>query len=326
MFVKAVVRSRIAGAGRVMDAGLAGKWICPMHPEIIKDISGKCDICKMPLVQTETLGYASDDIALAQKPLVIPATAALITGKRAVVYVKMPGTDKPTYEGREIVLGPRAGDYYIVRQGLGEGELVVVKGNFKIDSSLQILAKPSMMSPASSTEPAIHKKHSRHEARVLDSDFRKQLAKVFDGYFAMQLALADDKAKSAAASAKKTLASVKTVDMKLLSGQDHDKWMKNASQLQTILSKAGDKKDIKLLREDFHLLSQQLIKTAKDFGSTGELPFYVLHCPMAFDNTGANWLQDNKQTSNPYFGNMMLRCGGVEETVAVKNIWEKEAK
>jgi Cu(I)/Ag(I) efflux system membrane fusion protein len=37
MFVKAVVRSQVAGGGRIMDAELVGKWICPMHPEIIKE-------------------------------------------------------------------------------------------------------------------------------------------------------------------------------------------------------------------------------------------------------------------------------------------------
>ncbi|HDM75495.1 MAG TPA: efflux RND transporter periplasmic adaptor subunit [Deltaproteobacteria bacterium] len=79
-------------------------------------------------------------------PLVIPASAPLITGKRAIVYVAVPGKEG-TYEGREIVLGPRAGDYYLVLSGLKEGEKVVTNGNFKIDSSLQIQAKPSMMSP-----------------------------------------------------------------------------------------------------------------------------------------------------------------------------------
>jgi len=81
-----------------------------------------------------------------EKPLVVPASAPLITGKRAVVYVAVPGKEG-VYEGRQVILGPRAGDYYIVREGLKEGELVVVNGNFKIDSAIQILAKPSMMSP-----------------------------------------------------------------------------------------------------------------------------------------------------------------------------------
>ena len=80
-------------------------------------------------------------------PLVIPASAPLITGKRAVVYVQLADPNKPTFEGREIILGPRAGDYYLVEEGLTEGEIVVTNGNFKIDSALQIQAKPSMMNP-----------------------------------------------------------------------------------------------------------------------------------------------------------------------------------
>jgi len=76
--------------------------------------------------------------------LLIPASAVLKTGNRAIVYVKVP-VDKPTFEGREIVLGPRVGDQYVVKSGLSAGEKVVAKGNFKIDSAMQILAKPSMM-------------------------------------------------------------------------------------------------------------------------------------------------------------------------------------
>jgi Cu(I)/Ag(I) efflux system membrane fusion protein len=79
-------------------------------------------------------------------PLVIPDTAPLITGKRAVVYVEMAG-EPGTYEPREVMLGPKAKSYYVVKHGLKKGEKVVVNGNFKIDSAVQILAKPSMMEP-----------------------------------------------------------------------------------------------------------------------------------------------------------------------------------
>jgi Cu(I)/Ag(I) efflux system membrane fusion protein len=147
MFVRAVVRAKIASSGKVMDAALSGKWICPMHPEEVKGSAGKCSICEMPLVRTESLGYVGVDPEKAEKPLVIPASAPLITGKRAIVYVVVPDREKPTFEGREIVLGPRAGDYYLVRRGLNEGERVVTKGSFKIDAELQIQAKPSMMTP-----------------------------------------------------------------------------------------------------------------------------------------------------------------------------------
>lgn len=97
-------------------------------------------------------------------PLVIPATAPLITGKRAVVYVRLENSARPTFEGREVTLGPRAGDYYIVKSGLMEGERVVVEGAFKIDSALQIRAEPSMMNPdpAESGEGASAGAHTGH--------------------------------------------------------------------------------------------------------------------------------------------------------------------
>ncbi|MCI5167381.1 MAG: DUF3347 domain-containing protein, partial [Candidatus Electrothrix sp. GM3_4] len=80
--------------------------------------------------------------------LLVPSSAPLLTGKRALVYVQVP--DKPgTYVGREVVLGSRRGEYYEVKGGLKEGELVVVRGNFKIDSAIQLQARPSMMNPYS---------------------------------------------------------------------------------------------------------------------------------------------------------------------------------
>jgi Cu(I)/Ag(I) efflux system membrane fusion protein len=158
MFVRAVVRAKVAQGGRVMAKAMAGKWICPMHPDVVKDTMGSCDICGMDLVTTESLGYVKVD-APKVAPLVIPASAPLITGKRAVVYVQLPKTEAPTYEGREVVLGPRAGDYYLVKEGLAEGEIVVTNGNFKIDSALQIQAKPSMMSPEGSKMTGEHYSH-----------------------------------------------------------------------------------------------------------------------------------------------------------------------
>lgn len=155
MFVRAIVHSNVAKGGKVMDPSLAGKWISPMHPEIIKDKPGTCDICGMPLVQTEKLGYVKAEPK--EAPLVIPATAPLITGKRAVVYVQLSDKNGSMFEGREIVLGPRAGDYYLVSKGLKEKERVVVNGNFKIDSALQIQAKPSMMNPEGGGVAPVHR-------------------------------------------------------------------------------------------------------------------------------------------------------------------------
>jgi Cu(I)/Ag(I) efflux system membrane fusion protein len=43
---------------------------------------------------------------------------------------------------------------------------------------------------------------------------------------------------------------------------------------------------------------------------------YQQYCPMAFDNTGANWLSVEKEIMNPYFGSKMLHCGEVKDSIS----------
>jgi len=329
MFVRAIAQAKIAEGGMVVNAELAGKWISPMHPEVVKDGPGSCDVCGMPLVRAETLGYVSPDDINAKPPLVVPASATLMTGKRAVVYVEVP--NKPgTYQGREIVTGARAGDYYLVREGLTEGERVVVNGNFKIDSAIQIMAKPSMMNPEGGGPTPVHdhggQKHiTSHTAgkddkakqesqgfKVSDS-FLTQLQNLFDAYFKVQNALSLDSHKDAQKASKNLGKVLQGIDMALLKGKAHQVWMKEAAGIGKSAANIEAAGDIEKTRSGFALLSESMIAVAKQFG-TGKQPVYRLHCPMAFDNRGADWLQNKKQTANPYFGSAMFRCGSIKET------------
>jgi len=242
MFVHAVVKAQVAAGGKVMDPELAGKWMCPMHPDVVKPSAGKCDICGMPLVRTETLGFVSPQSGPEAKPLVIPASAALVTGRRAVVYVKVPGIEKPTFEGRVVVLGPRAGDYYIVKSNLAEGEFVVTNGNFKIDSALQIRAKPSMMTPEGGGGGAGHAHHGgamKKTARkmpgmgklAVPGVFRDELRALQAAHDSISAALKSgdlEKTKSAFAALKHAL---DRMDDSPLSGKARAAWRELAMQL-----------------------------------------------------------------------------------------------
>lgn len=131
MFVRAVVESHLAQEGKVMDPNLAGKWTCPMHPSVLKDQAGTCDVCGMDLVSTE-LGYMTGAVrrrAFAGHS----GVRALDHGPACGRIREEAGHRELTFEGRQIVLGPRAGDYYVVKEGLAEGEQVVTNGSFKID-------------------------------------------------------------------------------------------------------------------------------------------------------------------------------------------------
>lgn len=104
-------------------------------------------------------------------PLLIPASAPLVTGKRAVVYVRVPG-EEDLFEGREVKLGPRSESHYVVIAGLHEGEEVVKNGSFKIDSAVQILARRSMMDIEGGHSAIAHHHHGGSEP--MHEDFRER--------------------------------------------------------------------------------------------------------------------------------------------------------
>jgi len=92
-------------------------------------------------------GVLQSKLAASTDRLFIPRSSILWTGKRAVVYVKVPDRETPSFLCREITLGPEAGNYYVVAEGLEEGEVIAVNGVFKIDAAAQLEGKASMMNP-----------------------------------------------------------------------------------------------------------------------------------------------------------------------------------
>lgn len=102
-------------------------------------------------------GVLTSKVADGREQLLVPKSAVLWTGERSVVYVKKPDAGKPTFEFREVVLGQRVGDKYVVKSGLRPGEAVVTHGNFKIDSAAQLSGKASMMNQdPDGSKPAGH--------------------------------------------------------------------------------------------------------------------------------------------------------------------------
>lgn len=185
-----------------------------------------------PEMFVRALVRASATAEGAEAPLVIPASAPLVTGKRAVVYVAVPQKEG-AYEGREVVLGPRAGDFYVVREGLQEGEQVVVNGAFKIDSSLQIQGRPSMMAPEGGSVPAGHAHGetapAASPATALETPppeaFRMQLGELLVPVLAIGEALAADQFEAARAGAVQAQQALAAVDMSILDGEAHGRWM-----------------------------------------------------------------------------------------------------
>ena len=85
--------------------------------------------------------------------------------------------------------------------------------------------------------------------------------------------------------------------------------------LASSAAKVTSAKTIDEQRNEYAKLSNELIALVKKSGvSFGQL--YVDFCPMAMNDKGAYWLSSQKDIKNPFFGEKMLNCGEVKETIS----------
>lgn len=309
MFASAVVHARMGVEGAIATGEFAGHWVCPMHPSIVKPETGSCDMCGMNLVPAETITGVAETTG-SEEPLVIPRSAVLFTGTRSVVYVELDDAETPTYEGREVTLGPLAGDEYIVRDGLREGESVVLNGAFRVDSAMQIAAKPSMMAPDDGPAQDSVDQMTSTETPAAPKPFLASLAHVYTGYLEAQERLADDDFAGFVAAEGELRAAVTRVDATGLAGEQLAAWHRDAGEL----APGGRAPDIEAARARFERMSNAAIDLQHRFGHAGDDTWHLVHCPMAFDFRGAGWIQRGETIRNPYFGSQMLRCGDITDT------------
>ena len=171
-----------------------------------------------------------------------------------------------------------------------------------------------------------HDAHGSHDSTELspqeasapqfqvDASFQQQLASVFTSYIELKEAFVLSDATKVKEEATGTNEALGKVDMKLLSGVAHNDWMNYLSPIQTSLKEIQASTDIEVQRKAFSTLSDNLYKSIKAFGLGDKKAFYDF-CPMAFNNEGGYWLSDQKEIRNPYFGDKMLTCGSIQETL-----------
>ena len=395
MYVNANFKVKLGGEGVIFDSKIRGKYMCPMHPDVISDKEdncpecgmklepvggrmgvftpglipqlyecpmncggsasgepGNCSMCEMKLIKSEGEGARGDNAVYVCSEhidkqtglpgkcptcqrtldeqiknelgvLAVPHGAVLLTGKRSIVYVEV---EEGEYVLRDIVLGPKADEYYPVISGLNVGEKVVTSGSFLIDSQMQLLGKPSLLLPEGSalerpvTEekevmPPTHTRHEHHAAETIEApDIQHTMQEILENYYSIAAKLANDSAEGIGKNLDLIIgASGKAKDMSLDIPEDAIK------ELSEIIKKIEDSataiKGMKLedSRNKFKDLSQAMISYLKEFhGKFKDAEkAYIYYCPMV----DASWLQKEKGTLNPYYGSAMLKCGSMKEEI-----------
>ena len=301
-YAEARISLPIGPQGEVFEADLAGKWISPMHPQIIRDEPGQCPICGMDLVPTSEYGFATQPVPQAVS-LYVPRSAVLLAGGNSVVYVE---TEPGRFEIRPVTLGPILQDKIVILAGLKAGETVATAGNFLIDSQMQLAGKPSLIDPTraiakSEKGPLIFDAVAVTPVR---GDAGEKLEALYSAYFEVQKTLAADKKPPTAAAQALHQAATE------LKGNDA---LPQASQklVEQIAAESEHlhHMDLEGARKAFKPISHAVVKLAAQFrGEGGQNSFFHFYCPMVRGG-GGDWLQPEDDLLNPYFGSEMLRCG-----------------
>ncbi len=184
MYATALIRVKLLPEGTPEPTGLEGKYLCPMHPEVVRDEPGRCPICGMQLERVADMAphaaggegggpgheHENESGGMEQSTtspgvLAIRASAVLDTGKRQITYRQR---EDGAYELVELKLGPRSqgkddagrnAEFYPVLSGLSEGDRVVIRGGFLLDSQQQISGLPSLLYDQGQSAASLHSGH-----------------------------------------------------------------------------------------------------------------------------------------------------------------------
>ncbi len=257
-------------------------------------------------------GLIETDSDNPEEVLLIPKTAVLWTGKRSIVYVKQEDTEVPSFEMRKVTLGSNIGDKYIILDGLEEGETIVSYGVFKVDASAQLAGKHSSMN-----QPEEKKVEKIPDfTKNTPKEFVSSLSNLIREYMTLSTALVESDSDKARKAIGKLESKLSKIDMSLLSHKAHMYWMEKYDMIKKSLKAISGHKEIEKQREEYETLSNALISSAKAFGVTNKV--FVVYCPMANNDKGAYWLSNKNEVLNPYYGDMMLHCGEVKDSITTK--------
>ncbi|WP_276388299.1 efflux RND transporter periplasmic adaptor subunit [Eudoraea chungangensis] len=251
----------------------------------------------------------------------IPASAVLWTGERSLVYIKT-NPNEPIFEMQEVTLGNRVGDIFMVASGLQEGDEIVTNGTFTVDAAAQLQGKKSMMNKSGGKTMTGHEGHlgtQNTESETNGSSTMKmklpetsQIAfqSALIPYLKMKDAFVASDAQKVSTFSKATLEGLKTVSDSGLGKMEQA----HISKIKKILVSINESEDIETQRSHFVVLNQNFVPIVKTIQGLSS-KVYIQKCPMANNNRGAFWISEDKEISNPYYGEQMLTCGSVIDSV-----------
>jgi len=270
--------------------------------------------------------YATVDILTEPTPPapVVPREAVIDTGTRQIAFVASGGGK---FEPRQVKLGVSGRDGLVqVLSGVAPNEQVVTSGQFLLDSESRLkeaiqkhldgnlaykTPPPDAHAAHGSGMPAPASSPTTAPAQALDIPHTDLIAVA---YLQLSQALG---AKQQSDDPLNVTALLTAAKQSVEHATDEGK-----SLAEAVLKAAQEMQDKSIVeqRKAFLKVSDAVIALLDRSPPSAKVAqeLYVAHCPMAFDDAGASWLQKTRPIANPYYATAMKSCGAVERTIAAK--------
>lgn len=133
---------------------------------------------------------------------------------------------------------------------------------------------------------------------------------VLSAYYGVKNSLITGNVLATGVKAKELLTALTSFPADQLAPADKSSWAKYAEKLQIDARHISESNDIARQREYFADLSENMFSALKTL-KLNNAAVYRQYCPMK----KAYWLSESAAIKNPYYGNQMLTCGEVKETL-----------
>ncbi|AHM59424.1 hypothetical protein D770_05805 [Flammeovirgaceae bacterium 311] len=143
---------------------------------------------------------------------------------------------------------------------------------------------------------------------------KKQVQQLTTHYLEIKNALVASNAAAAKEAASKLTPPLDGFKATTLPAEQQDLYMQQAGAIREAANGISKANSVDAQRKHLGTLSQAVYTLNKSFAG-GENQLYQQFCPMANNNKGGYWLSAEKEIRNPYFGDQMLKCGKVVETL-----------
>lgn len=148
----------------------------------------------------------------------------------------------------------------------------------------------------STTDEIEAKKENTPE--IADASFSDVMTgEVFQNYQQIRMALVNSNAE----------------EVNLAAGNLAESFTGEREEMKSMAMAMADAKDIEKQRELFSQFTEKVEPLFKESISEGAI--YKQFCPMAFEGKGGYWISNVEEIRNPYYGEKMLKCGKVTETI-----------